>query len=100
MLFRSKMPMPELLDLSVNETLARTIVTALSMLITLVALLLLGQDVIFGFTAAITLGIFVGTYSSIYMASPILIWLKVNPNSFVPTETAQEKQERLAREGY
>lgn len=92
-----KMPMPELLDLSVNETLARTIVTSLSMLITLVALLLLGPDVIFGFTAAITLGIFVGTYSSIYMAAPILIWLKVNPNSFVPTETALEKQERLAR---
>ncbi|WP_298291033.1 protein translocase subunit SecF [Novosphingobium sp.] len=93
-----KMPMPELLDLSVNETLARTIVTSLSMLITLLALLLLGPDVIFGFTAAITLGIFVGTYSSVYMAAPILIWLKVNPNSFVPTETAMEKQERLARE--
>ncbi|CAH0496540.1 protein translocase subunit SecF [Novosphingobium sp. CECT 9465] len=94
-----KMPMPELLDLSVNETLARTIVTSLSILITLLALLLLGPDVIFGFTAAITLGIFVGTYSSIYMAAPILIWLKVNPNSFVPTETALEKQERMAREG-
>ncbi|AXU19843.1 protein translocase subunit SecF [Novosphingobium sp. THN1] len=94
-----RMPMPELLDLSVNETLHRTIVTSLSMLITLVALLLLGPDVIFGFTAAITLGIFVGTYSSIYMAAPILIWLKVNPNSFVPTETALEKQERIAREG-
>lgn len=94
-----KMPMPELLDLSVNETLARTIVTSLSMLITLLALLLLGPDVIFGFTAAITLGIFVGTYSSVYMAAPILIWLKVNPNSFVPTETAMEKQERLTREG-
>ena len=94
-----KMPMPELLDLSVNETLARTIVTSLSILITLAALLLLGPDVIFGFTAAITLGIFVGTYSSIYMAAPILIWLKVNPNSFVPTETALDKQERMAREG-
>jgi len=94
-----KMPMPELLDLSVNETLARTIVTSLSVLITLAALLLLGPDVIFGFTAAITLGIFVGTYSSIYMAAPILIWLKVNPNSFVPTETSLEKQERMAREG-
>jgi len=94
-----KMPMPELLDLSVNETLARTIVTSLSMLITLVALLILGPEVIFGFTAAITLGIFVGTYSSIYMAAPILIWLKVNPKSFVPTESALDKQERLAREG-
>ncbi len=94
-----KMPMPELLDLSVNETLHRTIATSLSMLITLTALLLLGPGVIFGFTAAITLGIFVGTYSSIYMAAPILIWLKVNPKSFVPTETAIEKQERMAREG-
>lgn len=93
-----KMPIPELLDLSVNETLARTIVTSLSMLITLTALLLFGPDVIFGFTAAITLGIFVGTYSSIYMAAPILIWLKVSPKSFVPTESQIDRQERLARE--
>ncbi len=94
-----RMPMPELLDLSVNETLSRTIVTSLSVLITLVALLVLGPDVIFGFTAAITLGIFVGTYSSVYMSAPILIWLKVKPDSFVPAETAIERQERLAREG-
>ena len=93
-----RMPMPELLDLSVNETLSRTIVTSLSVLITLLALLLLGPDVIFGFTAAITLGIFVGTYSSVYMAAPILIWLKVTSSSFVPTETKVEQQERLARE--
>lgn len=94
-----KMPMPELLDLSVNETLARTLVTSLSMLITLVALLLFGPEVIFGFTAAITLGIFVGTYSSIYMAAPILIWLKVTSKSFVPTESALDRQEQLARKG-
>ena len=94
-----RMPVPELLDLSVNETLSRTIVTSLSVLITLVALLLLGPNVIFGFTAAITVGIFVGTYSSIYMAAPILIWLKINSASFVPVESALDKQERLAREG-
>ncbi len=93
-----RMPMPELLDLSVNETLSRTIVTSLSVLITLAALLIFGPDVIFGFTAAITLGIFVGTYSSIYMAAPILIWLKVNPTSFVQVETEMDRQERLARE--
>jgi preprotein translocase subunit SecF len=92
-----KMPMPQLLDLSVNETLSRTIVTSLSLLITLLALLLLGPDVIFGFTAAITLGIFVGTYSSVYMAAPILIWLKVTSESFVPVETAQDRQEKAAR---
>ena len=93
-----RMPMPELLDLSVNETLSRTVVTSLSMLITLVSLLLFGPNVIFGFTAAITLGIFVGTYSSIYMSAPLLIWLKVNPKSFVPTESDIDRQERLARE--
>lgn len=92
-----KMAMPELLDLSVNETLSRTVVTSLSVLITLFALLVLGPDVIFGFTAAITLGIFVGTYSSIYMSAPILIWLGVTGDSFVPTETAADRQERRAR---
>ena len=81
-----KMPMPELLDLSVNETLSRTVVTTTSLLITLLSLLILGPDVIFGFTAAITVGIFVGTYSSIFMATPILIWLGVTPDSFVTEE--------------
>ncbi|MFA7603199.1 MAG: protein translocase subunit SecF [Novosphingobium sp.] len=93
-----RMPIGELLDLSVNETLSRTIVTSTSLLITLLALLLLGPDVIFGFTAAITLGIFVGTYSSIYMSTPILIWLNVTASSFVRQESEIDRQERLARE--
>jgi preprotein translocase subunit SecF len=79
-----KMEITALLDLSVNETLSRTVMTSLCMLITLVALLILGPNTIFGFTAAMTLGIFVGTYSSIYMAGPILVWLKVTSDSFVP----------------
>ncbi len=93
-----KMPMDALLDLSVNETLARTIMTSATMLITLTALLVLGPKVIFGFAAAMILGIFVCTYSSIYMAAPLLIWLNVSPRSFVPTESAMDRQERLARE--
>ncbi|QGN55998.1 protein translocase subunit SecF [Novosphingobium sp. Gsoil 351] len=92
-----RMPLPELLDLSVNETLSRTVMTSLSVLVTLLALLLFGPNVIFGFTAAITFGIFVGTYSSIYMAAPILIWLKVTSRSFVPGESAVDKQEAAAR---
>ena len=92
-----RMPLPELLDLSVNETLSRTVVTSTSLLITLVALLLLGPDVIFGFTAAITLGIFVGTYSSIYMSAPILIWLGVTSHSFVPNESRADAHGRKAR---
>jgi preprotein translocase subunit SecF len=92
-----RMPMPELLDLSVNETLSRTVVTTTSLLITLLSLLLLGPDVIFGFTAAITMGIFVGTYSSIFMSTPILIWLGVTSDSFVPRESAADRQDRKAR---
>jgi preprotein translocase subunit SecF len=92
-----KMPLPELLDLSVNETLSRTVMTSVTLLAVLVVLLLLGPASLFGFTAAITLGIFVGTYSSIYMAAPILIWLKVTGDSFVPTEG--DKRERVAPGG-
>ena len=81
------------------ETLSRTVVTTTSLLITLVALLVLGPDVIFGFTAAITFGIFVGTYSSIFMSTPILIWLGVTGDSFVPQETRADAQDRKARGG-
>ena len=63
----------------------------------LVPLLLFGSASLFGLTAAITLGIFVGTYSSVYMAAPILIWLGVTSNSFVPQESVADKQERIAR---
>jgi preprotein translocase subunit SecF len=82
-----RMGIIEILDLSVNETLARTIMTSLTMILTLVVLLLLGPEVIFGFTAAMLLGIFIGTYSSIYMAAPILVWARVGPDSFVPKAT-------------
>ena len=92
-----RMPLPELLDLSVNETLSRTVVTSTSILVTLLSLLLLGPDVIFGFAAAITFGIFVGTYSSIFMSTPILIWLGVTSDSFVPTESRADAQVRKAR---
>jgi len=92
-----KMPLPELLDLSVNETLARTVMTSLTLLVALLPLLFFGPASLFGMVAAITLGLFVGTYSSVYMAAPILIWLGVTSNSFVPAESAADKQERIAR---
>jgi preprotein translocase subunit SecF len=92
-----KMPIPELLDLSVNETLARTVMTSLTLLVALVPLLFFGPASLFGLTAAITLGIFVGTYSSVYMAAPILIWLGVDSHSFVPQESEADRQEKIAR---
>mgnify|MGYP003630871746 FL=1 len=90
-----KMDIIALLDLSVNETLARTVMTSLTMLIALGALILWGPDVIFGFSVAMFFGVFVGTYSSVYMAAPILIWLKVGPDTFVPTDNGSDKTERV-----
>jgi preprotein translocase subunit SecF len=81
-----KMAIIPLLNLSLNETLSRTMVTSLSILLALAVLLILGPEVIFGLTIAIFLGIFVGTYSSIYISSPILVWLGVKPDSFLRTE--------------
>lgn len=94
-----KMDMISLLDLSTNETLSRTVMTSLTMLMALMALLLIGPGVIFGFTAAMTLGLFVGCYSSIYMANPILVWLGVGPHSFVPQQSEADKAEAKLKEG-
>jgi preprotein translocase subunit SecF len=79
-----KMEIVPLLNLSLNETLSRTMVTSLSILLALLALVLIGPPVIFGLTIAIFLGIFIGTYSSIYISSPILVWLGVSGDSFLP----------------
>ncbi len=84
-----KMAIIPLLNLSLNETLSRTMVTSLSILLALGALMILGPDVIFGLTIAIFLGIFVGTYSSIYISAPILVLLGVTPDSFVRDEEVQ-----------
>jgi preprotein translocase subunit SecF len=81
-----KMAIIPLINLSLNETLSRTIVTSLSIMLALAVLLLLGPDVIFGLTVAILLGTFIGTYSSIYISAPILVWLGVKPDSFLRTD--------------
>jgi preprotein translocase subunit SecF len=85
-----KMQIVPLLNLSLNETLSRTMVTSLSILLALGTLLLFGPEVIFGLTIAIFLGIFVGTYSSIYISSPILVWLGVKPDSFLKYDDREE----------
>ncbi|MGY6552511.1 MAG: protein translocase subunit SecF [Erythrobacter sp.] len=92
-----KMPLPELLDLSVNETLARTVMTSLTLLAALIPLLVFGPASLFGLVAAITAGLFIGTYSSVYLAAPLLIWMGVTSSSFVPQESAADRQEKIAR---
>jgi preprotein translocase subunit SecF len=91
-----KMAIVPLINQSLNETLSRTIVTSLSILLALGALLILGPDVIFGLTIAIFLGIFVGTYSSIYISAPILVWLGVQPDSFLRSDDKDQPQEQPA----
>ena len=81
-----KMAIVPLLNLSLNETLSRTIVTSLSILLALGMLLVLGPDVIFGLTLAIFLGTVIGTYSSIYISAPMLVWLGLTPDSFVRSD--------------
>jgi len=74
-----KMGMSELIDLSVNETLPRTVMTSLTIMLALAALLIWGGHVLRGFTAAMMLGIIVGTYSSVYVSSSLLITLGLKP---------------------
>ena len=74
-----KMDMKSLIDLSVNETLPRTVMTSVTIMLALGALLLFGGHVLRGFTAAMMLGIIVGTYSSVYVSSSLLITLGLSP---------------------
>ena len=81
-----KMSIVPLINLSLNETLSRTIVTSLSILLALAMLLIFGPEPIFPLTLAIFLGTVIGTYSSIYISATLLVTLGLNPDSFVRTE--------------
>jgi preprotein translocase subunit SecF len=70
-----KMPLREVIDLSINETLSRTIITGLTAILALGGLAVLGGEALFGFSLVLLFGIVIGTYSSIYVAAPIiLLW--------------------------
>jgi preprotein translocase subunit SecF len=88
-----KMAILPLLNLSLNETLARTVVTSFTVLIALGVLMLIGPEVIFGLAIAIFLGVVIGTYSSIYISSPVLVWLGVQPDSFLKADEKEETTE-------
>lgn len=94
-----QMDIGPIIDLSVNETLPRTVMTSLAMIVALTAMLLLGPDVIFGFTAAMLLGIVIGTYSSIFVSSSLLIALgvKTKPDAPVKKAGAPVNAERVRR---
>ncbi len=85
------MPLIDVLNLSANETLSRTIMTSGTTLLALIALILLGGDVIRGFVFAIAWGIIVGTYSSIYIAKNIVLMLGVK-RDWTPTSKKPQGQ--------
>ena len=83
-----KMSLAEVLNLSINETLSRTVMTSVTTLLALVSLYVLGGDVIRGFVFAMIWGVIVGTYSSIFVASAILLYLGVKRDWSKPDNTA------------
>lgn len=74
-----KMPMGELLNISINETLSRTVLTVGTVLIAVMTLILVGGEVIRSFSMATFFGILIGTYSSVYISAPILIFFNLRP---------------------
>jgi preprotein translocase SecF subunit len=69
------MPLREVIDLSINETLTRTIITGITAVMVLAALAIFGGEALYGFSIALMFGIIIGTYSSIYVGAPIiLLW--------------------------
>lgn len=72
-----KMPLIDLMNLSINETLSRTVLTATTTFLAVLALYLFGTEVIKGFSFAMLFGIVIGTWSSIFVASPFLLWIGV-----------------------
>ena len=84
-----KMDIPELLDLSINSTLSRTTMTSFTTLLALIALFAFGGEAIRGFTMALIFGIVIGTYSSICVASPLLMVLRLR-RKIPEGEEAQE----------
>tara|TARA_B100000131_G_scaffold22060_1_gene21251 strand:- start:803 stop:1699 length:897 start_codon:yes stop_codon:yes gene_type:complete len=79
----------ELTNISINETLSRTIITSITTLLALLSIYLFGGEILKGFSLAMILGVVFGTYSSIYIANPILVLLRVSQRTIVKEEKDQ-----------
>ena len=79
----SKTQIGEVSNISINETLSRTIITSVTTLLALTSIFILGGEILRGFSLAMIIGVFIGTYSSIFVASPILKYLNVSYKTLV-----------------
>ena len=82
----SKCKIFELSNLSINETLSRTIITSLTTLLALFSIFFFGGEILKGFAFAMILGVVLGTYSSIFIANPVLVYLRVSYRTIVKEE--------------
>ena len=85
----NKVSISDIANLSINETLARTIITSITTLLALFSIYILGGEILRGFSFAMILGVMIGTYSSIFVASPILKFFKVS------YKTLEKKEEKI-----
>ena len=81
----------ELTNQSINETLSRTILTSTTTLLALFSIFFLGGEILRGFSFAMIMGVIVGTYSSIFIANPILVRLNVNHDTVVKKDDEKKK---------
>ena len=85
----NKLEINQISNLSVNETLSRTLITSVTTLLALFSIFILGGEILKGFSFAMILGVFIGTYSSIFVASPVLKYLNVS------YKTLEKKEEKI-----
>mgnify|MGYP001158453821 CR=1 FL=1 len=85
----TKLDISELANLSINETFSRTIITSLTTLLALLSIYILGGEILRGFSFAMILGVLIGTYSSIFVAAPVLKFFKVS------YKTLEKKEEKI-----
>ena len=85
----NKLEIDQVSNLSVNETLSRTLITSVTTLLALFSIFLLGGEILKGFSFAMILGVIIGTYSSIFVASPVLKYLRVS------SKTLEKKEDKI-----
>lgn len=92
-----KMPLKDVMNFSINQTLSRTILTGGTTLLTLIALWIFGGEVIRGFVYALIFGILIGTFSSIYVASPVLLYMNLRRETVTGDEADADAETQEAK---
>lgn len=90
-----KVPLPDLLNFALNKVLARTMMTNVTVALGVAALLIGGGDVLFGFTLALMWGVFIGSYSTIYTALPVLVYFDLRREDFTNAQTSGRSDDKV-----